>query len=127
MGDVSNGPVASLPGSRHSVSQGMKCDDCENTATRRIQGETDSFGCEYHDLCDTCAATVLPAGSEGGFCDFCKTDAERLFPVRDPDEGMAGPVYFICRPCKDHKDERERAEAEEYWRDNYDPRYDDDD
>ena len=55
MADVT-GPIASLPGSFHTVPQGMACDECGKPATVRVQGETDSMGSEMHDLCAECAA-----------------------------------------------------------------------
>lgn len=35
--------------------QTMQCERCEAQATTRIEGERDSFGVEYIDLCDACA------------------------------------------------------------------------
>jgi len=36
------------------------CDDHQDRpATHRIQGETDSFGCEYIDWCDECYTNYL--------------------------------------------------------------------
>ena len=46
MADVT-GPISSLPGSGHSVPDGAMCDEHpDRPAVARVQGETDSFGCE---------------------------------------------------------------------------------
>lgn len=106
MADIS-GPVSTLPGSRRTVPAGMLCDTeaCHTAgvlATVRIQGETDSFGAEYEDLCDACVAKleaeVEAARNTPGTCDWCKRTAI-LVNRRDPDEGMAGPVYRVCHAC----------------------------
>ena len=55
MADVSSSRVYTRSGSVHRVPLGMTCDDHpERPATVRVQGETDSFGCEYIDWCKEC-------------------------------------------------------------------------
>ena len=55
MADISTSRVPTRTGSLHKVPKGAMCDDhTDRPATRRVQGETDSFGCEYIDMCDEC-------------------------------------------------------------------------
>ena len=98
-----SGPVSTLPGHCSAPPEGAACDDHpDRLATKRIQGETDSFGAEYHDLCDECAQAIAASdsGTEGR-CDWCKTHAANRRPIRDIDEGQCGPVYYVCQPCRD--------------------------
>ena len=111
----SRGPVSSMPGSiqRLEAAPGIDCDNCSgNDAVVRVQGETDSMGCEYLYWCQACydKYRANPEVKEGA-CDWCKGFFTGLVARRDYDEGMAGPIYWVCHPCvvKDN----ERA-AEEY-------------
>lgn len=147
MADVT-GPISSLPGARHQVPPGMTCDDHpDRPAVLRVQGETDSFGSEMVDLCQECAdahraqVAELGGGSFMGRCGSraCEGGGEvPLFPYRDYDEGMSGPVYYYCRPCRTRIREAEdrefaaECEANRYAADDYygyddDHRDDDDD
>jgi len=111
-----SGPVSSLPGSKHVVPEGMMCDSCEvNKATVRIQGETDSFGAEFHDVCADCEKKF--SDSMTGTCDWCGKDEVPLKPTRDYDEGTCGPVYYVCGECKQKKGARDRADCEHASRD----------
>lgn len=116
MADVT-GPISTLPGAVYGLPAGTMCDDHPNVpAYRRIQGETDSMGSEMHDMCKECYDAHVEArktADTSGRCDYCKTHAPALSPRRDPDEGMAGPVYYVCRPCIVRANERARQEAEE--------------
>lgn len=108
MSDISRGPVSSMPGSLSSPPAGAMCDDHpEVPAYKRVQGETDSFGCEYHDLCDACVIRIAAALREekAGVCSWCNSQAQDLRPHRDLDEGMAGPIYQVCRACRDKEAE----------------------
>jgi len=71
-------------------------------ATVRVQGETDSFGCEFIDLCKECAEKHYKAVREyrelERSCDWCRK-LGKLAPTRDYDEGSHGPVYEVCEPC----------------------------
>ena len=59
MANISNGPVPTLPGHSCGVPTSTKCDTHpDRDAIRRIQGETDSFGCEYIDMCQECLGKV---------------------------------------------------------------------
>lgn len=87
-------------------------------AVKIVVGETDSFGSEYHPLCQK----HLDADQEKepwcpSTCDWCKKGADKTSPTRDPDEGSNGPVYWVCSPCKvkmiDHSLEEEDYEEED--------------
>jgi hypothetical protein len=119
-----SGPVSTLPGCTRAAPADAQCDAHPTIkAAYRVQGETDSFGAEYADMCDQCYAQYKQelAQQGGGFytgtCGSCSKSNQSLFAWRDPDEGMAGPVYYACRSCKDRINERQRADAEEYLRD----------
>ncbi len=118
MADVT-GPISSLPGSLHRPPKGMKCDDCsEAFATVRVQGETDSFGCEMIDLCDACRAKDLgqevAAEAIPEKCDWCKSMTTDARPTRDWEEGSCGPVYRVCSDCRKRRTEQDLAELEQY-------------
>jgi len=53
--DASRGPVSTLPGNTIKISGSRHC-DCHpwRLAEYRVQGETDSFGCEYTYSCQMC-------------------------------------------------------------------------
>lgn len=115
MADVT-GPISTLPGVVRRPPAGMDCDNgCGRAAELRVQGETDSFGCEMHDLCRPCWEQERKANaSMSGPCDWCRKDANVLRPVRDPDEGMCGPVYYACAPCRGRLYDELAREAERY-------------
>lgn len=133
MADVT-GPISSLPGAMRTPPEGTMCDDHpERLAYRRVQGETDSFGCEMHDLCEECVREMQNAVVDtSGHCDWCKQHKPKLFKRRDSDEGMSGPVYDVCSDCTAAVIKRRQQEQEEddayYGRDDplYDELYDDD-
>jgi hypothetical protein len=92
------------------------CDEHpDRKATRRVQGETDSFGCEMYDFCDECfkewKSHDVYSPEE---CDWCDKKANDIRPTRDYDEGMCGPVYYVCGPCRKRRDERVREENSRY-------------
>lgn len=119
MADVT-GPISTLPGSaHHEVPEGVRCDyHDDRPAVARYQGETDSFGCEMHDLCEECLKSFREADrspeARTGQCDWCKREATNLGDTRDIDEGMAGPVYRVCGPCRKKYDDELRAELDYY-------------
>lgn len=119
MADISCGPVSTLPGHTSEVTAGTKCDEHPvRDAVRRIQGETDSFGCEYYDMCQECLDEYLREAREtdySGQCDWCKKHADHLYPHRDIEEGSCGRVYEVCRPCIDAERQRWEEEDEENW------------
>lgn len=128
MADVSNGPVATMPGSHHSVPEGTKCDEHSTVpAVRRIQGETDSFGCEYYDVCQACYDKDVEDRKNrdrSGYCDWCKCHAPRVSPRRDFEEGSSGRLYDVCDACIKKESDRiseELGEAQDEWFDIHGP------
>jgi hypothetical protein len=120
------GPISTLPNSLHAVPEGTMCDDhADRTAVARIQGETDSFGSEMHDMCQECldkhrAYLKSDEAIEHriGICEWCSNPAEDLRDARDYDEGMCGRLYRVCGPCIRRVNEEAAAELEEM--DSYD-------
>ena len=111
MADVT-GPISSLPGSTHQLPDGAMCDTHQDRpAVARIQGETDSFGSEMHDVCAECRDEIRNH-KDHGRCDWCKTEAD-LRPYRDLEEGSAGPVYQVCAECRRKDRARWAAEVED--------------
>ncbi|HHT0512598.1 TPA: hypothetical protein ACTW9A_002461 [Raoultella planticola] len=119
MTDASRGPVSTLPGRVSSAPTGTKCDEHpERDAVRRIQGETDSFGCEYHDMCQECLnehVRQIREADYSGRCDWCHKHADHLHSHRDIEEGSCGRVYEVCRSCIDAERQRWEEEDEENW------------
>lgn len=86
---------------------------CTCRAVYSIQGETDSFGAEYHYYCEQhykvvkeihqFVKTKRSSMGETQSCDLCKHDTPigEIKPIRDYDEGMNGPVYYACPSCRD--------------------------
>jgi hypothetical protein len=112
------GPISTLPGARHRVPNGTKCDEHPNRiAVARVQGETDSMGAELYDLCQECLdrhkAEMVNADTSGT-CDWCKSFALHLRNKRDYEEGMSGRVYQICDACNDCYNKRIAEEMAAY-------------
>lgn len=117
MADVT-GPISTLPGKRHSSPDGTMCDEHpDRPAVVRLQGETDSFGCEMHDLCRECADAERNVEPDIGECDWCKAPEQTLRPRRDIDEGSYGPVYYVCASCAKKDEDAILAELAQYDRD----------
>ena len=119
MADVT-GPISSLPGASFAP-QGMCDEHPDRPATARLQGETDSFGCEMHDMCDECAKQHRaemrkPRISD---CDWCDSKNVEVRFKRDYEEGMSGRVYDVCEPCRTRYDKRVEADLAQYddWSD----------
>ncbi len=103
------GPIRSLPGHKHVCPTDMICDECGvEKATIRIQGETDSFGCEMHDYCECCYSKIQEEVEKSKkidpdfgklICDHCHKHT-LCNPSRDPEEGSCGPLYYLCVDCK---------------------------
>lgn len=129
MADVT-GPISTLSGAVHSVPDGQKCDEHpERDAVARVQGETDSFGCEMHDMCQECldaerAWRNSPEASEWrkGTCEWCKNPADDLRDRRDYEEGNCGRVYRVCGACvkKDNEYWAEEARLHDAYDDHWD-------
>jgi hypothetical protein len=118
MADVT-GPIATLPGAHHPLPDGSMCDNHpDRPATARVQGETDSMGCEMWDLCDECRAELRAQmrapEARTGECDWCHQRATDLRNRRDIDEGMYGRVYRICGDCAKRYDAELEREAREW-------------
>jgi hypothetical protein len=125
MADVT-GPISTLPGASHAVPDGMECDYHPGVqGVARVQGETDSFGCEMEDICQQCidqrrAYRCSDAGkaealeARTGKCDWCKESATDLREARDYDEGMYGPVYRVCGSCITRRNKRLEEELDRY-------------
>lgn len=116
MGDVSNGPVSTLPGHYARLPAGSMCDEHpERPAVRRVQGETDSFGCEYIDMCQACLNEYQQASDYSGKCNWCGKHVDHVYPHRDIEEGSYGRVYEVCKPCIDAERQRWDEEEQEKW------------
>ncbi|WP_271024898.1 hypothetical protein [Rhizobium sp. RCAM05973] len=132
------GPISTLAGASHEVPEGQMCDEHpDRSAVARIQGETDSFGCEMDDLCQECVDARLAyrcseAGQaeeiewRTGQCEWCKNLATDLRDARDYEEGMNGRVYRVCGACIKRVNDEAQAEMDAMG-DYYDPRDDWDD
>lgn len=129
MADIT-GPISTLPGAIHEVPRSMKCDQHDNRkAVVRVQGETDSFGCEMIDMCQECfdahkewKNSPEAAEHRKGVCEWCKNPADDLRDRRDFEEGMSGQIYLVCGECVKKENESLAAEYEDSYND-----YDDDD
>ena len=115
--ECSNGPVSTLAGhvSTDGIDPGTECMGqleseqrdvlvgCPDLATVKVQGETDSFGCEYVYLCHACHERMKLAhqqrAAQPEYCEWCKHEKTGVRDHRDIDEGLAGPVYRVCRDC----------------------------
>lgn len=125
MADVS-GPTSSLPGSVYAVPKGFMCDaHPDRPAVKRVQGETDSMGAEYIDMCQECYDEHQKHRQQErhGQCDWCKRHATDLRPRRDFEEGMCGPVYQVCGTCIKAESERlaEEMDDDDDWYEPYEP------
>lgn len=113
MSEVSDGPVSTLPGHSHHLPDGATCDyHPERRAVARIQGETDSFGCEMSDLCADCLKSereyARSPEARTGTCEWCEQASTDLSPTRDYEEGMSGRVYNVCGACRKRRDDADR-------------------
>lgn len=113
----------SLPGNVTTPDKGVMClEHSDRVALKTVQGETDSFGAEYIPMCESCYAAYSDAVKQAdgasftGTCDQCKAVLP-LYPYRDYDEGMSGPVYYACKSCKSAFRAAQNKEAEEYLKD----------
>lgn len=107
-----------LPGSIHKAFIEDKCQNHpDRQAVVNVQGETDSMGCELHPFCQVCYDEYLAAKAVEppmiGVCDFCHEGNQPLRPTRDYDEGMSGPVYYVCQPCRRKQEQDAIQELQE--------------
>ena len=115
MSGASNGPVSTLPGASWAAKPGVRCDNHPKVfAALRIQGETDSMGCEYLDVCQPCADAIRAEAdspeAKQGRCDWCEHFKLDLRNRRDQDEGRSGKIYRVCGDCV--KRDSEEADLE---------------
>jgi hypothetical protein len=111
------GPISTLPGARHDVPDGTMCDEHpDRPAVARVQGETDSFGAELYDMCAEClrAHREERRAPNIGKCDWCDADNVPRTPTRDYEEGMNGPVYYVCARCKKRQNDSIQADLDRY-------------
>lgn len=98
------GPSTKLPGDLVICQHGIICDEygCDLPAVRAVVGETDSFGSEICHLCEAHYQVFLTELREARLTEQCETcgSSDQVRPTRDPDEGMAGPVYMLCSKCR---------------------------
>ena len=115
-----SGPCSTLPGNcSHEVPVGTMCDDHpDRPAVRRVQGETDSFGAEYSDMCQECYDDYKNNRQDYiGTCDWCDATDTKLIPHRDYEEGMSGRVYYVCSECIHREYERLKEELDDDYYD----------
>ncbi len=108
------GPTSSMPGAVFDLpasEAGARCSTCNNPAEVLLQGETDSMGSERNPVCKPCLVKEKALANVGS-CDWCHTRHVRLSSIRDYDEGMSGPVYFVCGSCRKRNDEALAAEPD---------------
>lgn len=123
--DCSNGPVSTMPGSTSKAQANIPCEEegCLLPSTTRVQGETDSMGCEYIHYCDVHYSgfkldfQAQAEEARKGTCDWCKLSATDLRNRRDLDEGSAGPVYRVCGSCRTKDNERAAEELNQLYED----------
>ena len=97
---------------------GSTCEMCKKDATKIIEGEIDSMGIELINLCDEHYEISKIARNKpiSGKCDWCPNLSERLIFTRDyANEGISGPVSYVCRKCKSeqHKGLQELEKLQE--------------
>ncbi|WP_395495597.1 hypothetical protein [Acetobacter sp. KSO5] len=112
--------MSNLPGSRHSVPKNAKCDiHADRNAVANIQGETDSFGAEYILMCQECYDEYKQESRKPDIsdCNWCEAKQIAVKPRRDYEEGMSGPVYYVCQSCIDRDNARIAEELND--RDSY--------
>lgn len=120
MADVT-GPISTLPGESHDFPDGTMCDQHpDRPAVARIQGETDSFGCEMADMCQGCLdehREEMKNTDWSGVCEWCGLHKPKLRPRRDYEEGMSGRVYDVCDDCIKRENDDLEKESGTYWDD----------
>lgn len=67
---------------RPAMPEGQTCDLCDDPATIRVQGETDSFGAEWCDWCEPHYRALMEFGICFTYCTVC----DRCFPLADEDD-----------------------------------------
>jgi hypothetical protein len=123
MSECSQGPVSTLPGATWKVQDHDRCDQHpEVPAFKKVQGETDSFGCEYVFMCKPCYDAYIEYESKPktGYCESHGGEGNDIRRVRDYEEGMCGRLYSVCFECRV---KQLAAQAELYDDDDIDDRF----
>ena len=106
------GPNSYLPGrilrSEHMI-KGHTCDQCsgaeppvEKPAVAAMIAETDSHGSEVHHYCEDCIKAIEEEQEKNNsedelkYCDHCEAQSKDVRPMRDPEEGSCGRLYYLC-------------------------------
>lgn len=106
--------MSGLPGNYLGIApEGSKCRDCDRSATRTVQGETDSSGCEILFFCEDCYKKLRNAPLPSGHCDWCGEEVGKLVTRRDYTEGLDGPIYRVCFKCVKVANEEDARYLEE--------------
>lgn len=101
------GPNSYVTGQVLQCKVGDTCDTCANEgitkqATHAVVGETDSLGSEVGHYCTPHYHKVMAEIAESRktvTCERCD-GTEEVRPTRDPEEGMRGPQYMLCKTCR---------------------------
>ncbi len=107
------GPNSYLPGRilrTEYMIKGHTCDQCsgaeppvEKPAKAAMIGETDSLGSEVHHYCEDCIKAIeeerekSSSEDELKYCDHCEAQSKDVRPMRDPEEGSCGRLYYLCQ------------------------------
>ena len=99
------GPNNYTPGQILKAVPGVMCDDHpEVVSVCRMVGETDSFGSEISDLCQTCFDTHLKQQAnrserpqEWSHCEDCKNASNDVRQRRSYDESV---LRYRCNACQ---------------------------
>ena len=106
------GPSSYLPGRilrTERMIKGFTCDECssaeppvEKPAAAAMIGEADSYGSEVHHYCEDCIKAIEEEREKNNsedelkYCDHCKGMVKGVRPMRDPEEGSCGRLYYLC-------------------------------
>lgn len=91
-------------------------DNCQKPAVGCICVEADSFGEDWAHYCEE-HLTIAEAKAEEPVvadCEWCKATNVEVFPTRCTDEGSHGPVYDVCKGCREKQIKRDMEEMEQY-------------
>ena len=107
------GPNNYLPGRilrTEYMIKGHTCDQCssaeppiEKPAKAAMICETDSFGSEVHHYCEDCIKAIEEEREKSNsedelkYCDHCEAQSKDVRPMRDPEEGSCGRLYYLCQ------------------------------
>lgn len=113
------GPNSYLPGKLLNPKPNTPCDEhTDRPSVKTVVGETDSFGSELIDMCQECFDRYQKECEEIAQspknCDWCKT-LDVCQPMRDIDEGSSGPVYYVCKGCRQSYYKKLDEEARGYF------------